>query len=45
MKVANTLDPTESANKPRHATPTSRPVSLILCIYNLNLVIDVRPHW
>jgi hypothetical protein len=32
-------------NKPRHATPTSRPVSMISRIYNINPVIDVRRRW
>jgi len=31
--------------KSRHATPTSRPVSMIFPDYNLNRVIDVRPRW
>jgi ABC-type thiamine transport system ATPase subunit len=32
-------------NKPRHATTTSRPVSMIFRNYNTNAVIDVRPRW
>jgi len=32
-------------NKPRHATPTSRRVSMIARNYNLNPVIDVRSRW
>jgi hypothetical protein len=33
------------ANKPRHATTTSRPVSMISRNYNTNPVIDVRRRW
>jgi len=32
-------------NKPRHATPTSRPVAMISRSFNLNPVIDARPRW
>ncbi len=32
----------EEANKPRHATPISRPVFMISRSLNLNPVIDVR---
>jgi hypothetical protein len=32
-------------NKPRHATTTSRSVSMIFCNYNPNPVIDVRRRW
>ncbi len=33
------------ANKPRHATTTSRPVSMIFSYYNPNPVIDVHRRW
>ena len=33
------------ANKPRHATTTSRPVSMISPDYKPNTVIDVRRRW
>ncbi len=32
-------------NKPRRATTTSRPVSMIFRSYNLNPVIDARRRW
>jgi hypothetical protein len=32
-------------NKPRHATTTSRPVSLIFRNYNPHPVIDARRRW
>jgi hypothetical protein len=32
-------------NKPRHATSTSRPISMISRNYNLIPVIDVHPRW
>jgi hypothetical protein len=32
-------------HKPRHATTTSRPVSMILRNFNTNPVIDVRRRW
>jgi hypothetical protein len=32
-------------NKPRHATTTSRPVSMIFRNYNINPVIEVRRRW
>jgi hypothetical protein len=35
----------KKANKPRHVTTTSRPVSMIFRNYNTNLVIDVRRRW
>ena len=35
----------ESANKTRHATPTSRPVVMTPRSFNLNPVIDARPRW
>jgi hypothetical protein len=31
--------------KPRHATTTSRPVSMLPLNYNTNSVIDVRRRW
>jgi glycerol uptake facilitator-like aquaporin len=34
-----------NANKPRHATSTSRPVSMISRISTINPVIDARPRW
>lgn len=34
-----------NANKPRHATSTSRPVSMIFPHHNPNPVIDARPRW
>jgi len=32
-------------NKPRHATTTSRPVSMISPNYNTNPMIGVRRRW
>jgi len=32
-------------NKPRHATTTSRPVSMIFCNYLSNPVIGARRRW
>ncbi len=32
-------------NKQRHATTTSRPVSILFRNYNTNPVIDVRRRW
>ena len=37
--------PMLGTHKPRHATPASRPVSMISCNYNLHPVIDVRSRW
>jgi len=36
---------TKKHNKPRHATTTSRLVSMIFRNYNTNPVIDLRPRW
>jgi hypothetical protein len=37
--------PMLGTHKPRHATTTSRPVSMFSPSYNTNPVIDVRRRW
>jgi hypothetical protein len=37
--------PMLGTHKPRRATTTSRPVSMIFRSYNLNPVIDARRRW
>ena len=39
------IDMQQAANKPRHSTTTSRPVSMISGNFNANPVIYARPRW